>query len=53
MEKSLCKLIEKNALKDYAGAYLELVLNSRLIYFECGRVANREKILCDPKNPEK
>ena len=50
MGKNLCKLIEKKILKDDPGVYMDLVSQPRFLCLKCGRLANRKKFLCEPKN---
>ncbi|KJJ85738.1 hypothetical protein OMAG_000405 [Candidatus Omnitrophus magneticus] len=53
MEKKLCKLANKEYLKNNMKEYLELVVNAAYVCGKCGRVAKEEKYLCKPKNIHK
>ncbi len=45
-DKTLCKLVKKDFLKEHLDEYVNLVKNGGYVCKKCGRTACNEKILC-------
>lgn len=48
-KKTLCKLVKDDYVKDNFKEYAELVEGAKFICKKCGRAAQKEENLCDPK----
>jgi hypothetical protein len=48
MAKNLCKWGKKDLEKNL-DEYTEIVKDPRFVCMKCGRVANKKKLLCKPK----
>ena len=48
MVKKLCK-VKKSLRKNDFAAYCKLVSNPKHVCRLCGRVANKKKLVCEPK----
>lgn len=48
-EKSLCKLVKDEVLKEDLEAYKRLVADPTHLCVKCGRVCHDKKLLCKPE----
>ena len=49
MAKTLCKLVKDDYLKENLKEYIKMVKEPKYICKKCGRVAEKEGMLCKPK----
>ncbi|WP_170253814.1 hypothetical protein [Acetobacterium paludosum] len=52
MAKTLCKRVKEDYLKENLKEYITMVKEPKYICKKCGRVAEKEEMLCKPKKME-
>lgn len=49
MGKKLCKLVKEDYLDENLKEYVKLIADAKFVCKKCGRVSQKEELLCNPK----